>query len=121
MAAATSRLSAPMTGATAAMAELPQMALPQAISSAMRTGSPRPRQMAQLARMVSTTAATMPVRSAGPEATMAPRLTEAPSRVTATSSTCLAEKAMPALKRAPGTQAVRMAMPIRMASTRAST
>ena len=87
----------------------------------MRTGRPRARQRAQLARMVSATAPTMPASSAGPDATMAARLTEAPSRVTATSSTCLAETAIPALKRAPGTQAVRSAVPRRMASTRAST
>ena len=42
--AALSRLgSAPITGATAAMAELPQMALPQAISRAGRCASPRAR------------------------------------------------------------------------------
>ncbi len=38
MEAATSSPSAPMMGATAAMAELPQMELPQATSSAMRCG-----------------------------------------------------------------------------------
>ncbi len=45
MAAATSSPSARITGATAAMAELPQMALPQATSMAMAGARPsiRPR------------------------------------------------------------------------------
>ncbi|MCY1380518.1 hypothetical protein D9M69_683470 [compost metagenome] len=45
MAAATSSPSAPMAGATAAIAELPQMALPQAISIAIRFGRPSKRAM----------------------------------------------------------------------------
>src|SRR3954453_15360478 len=40
MAEATSRPVAPMMGATAAMAELPQIELPQATSTAMRAGQP---------------------------------------------------------------------------------
>ncbi|MNE03219.1 hypothetical protein D3C80_957140 [compost metagenome] len=43
MAAATSSPSASMTGAAAAMAELPQMALPQATSRAMAGGRPKAR------------------------------------------------------------------------------
>jgi len=43
MAEATSRAVAPMMGATAAMAELPHTALPQATSAAMRRGSPAAR------------------------------------------------------------------------------
>ena len=43
IAAATSPASAPITGATAAIAELPQMALPQAIRVAMRGGRPASR------------------------------------------------------------------------------
>ncbi|MCY1238746.1 hypothetical protein D9M72_515020 [compost metagenome] len=40
MAAATSSPRAPIAGATAAIAELPQMALPQAINVASRFGRP---------------------------------------------------------------------------------
>jgi hypothetical protein len=42
---ATSSLSAPMTGATAAMAELPQIELPQAIRTDILCGKPTPRQI----------------------------------------------------------------------------
>ena len=45
MEAAMSRLSAPITGATAAMAELPQIELPQATSIAIRRGRPSRRPM----------------------------------------------------------------------------
>ena len=44
MEAATSFPSAPTTGATAAMAELPQMEFPQATSTAIRAGRPKRRQ-----------------------------------------------------------------------------
>ena len=47
-------------------------------------------------------------------------LTEAPSMTIATSSTNLAQKLMPGLKRGPGVQALRTATPIRIASTSAS-
>ena len=46
MAEATSSGSAPITGATAAMAELPQIELPAEISTAMRRGRPKARAMA---------------------------------------------------------------------------
>ncbi len=121
IAAATSSARAPITGATAAIAELPQMALPQATRIAMRAGRPRVRQIRKLPAMPMTTVPTMPISSVGPEARMAHRLSEAPSRRTATSSSCLAQNAIPECKRASSTQAVRTAMPIKIASTSAST
>ena len=51
---------------------------------------------------------------------MAVARTERPSRTTAISSSSLAEKSMPAAYCAPGVQAVRTAVPMRMASTRLS-
>ncbi len=63
----------------------------------------------------------MPESSAGPEATRADRLIEAPSSITATSSSCLALKAMPMRQRGPGSQTERIAMPARIAITSAST
>ncbi len=111
MEAATSSPSAPMMGATAAMAELPQMELPQATSTAMRCGRPSRRQMPKLAAMASTTTPAMPNSRPGPTSARVRNEIDAPSSATATSSSCLAPKAMPARKRAPGVQAVRTAVP----------
>ena len=57
--------SAPITGATAAIAELPQMELPQATRIAMRRGSPRRRLMAKLVAMATATTTTIPSSSFG--------------------------------------------------------
>ena len=69
------------------MAELPQIALPQAISNAMRAGSPSNRPIAKLNRIAPVTTPAIPTRSGSPAARMVAALTEAPSRTTATSST----------------------------------
>ena len=57
---AMSSASASITGATAAIAELPQIELPQAISSDMRQGKRNRRPMAKLAAIATATTATMP-------------------------------------------------------------
>ncbi len=53
------------------MAELPQIALPQANRIEIRTASPSRRLMAKLAAIVTTTVATIAASSTGPEATSA--------------------------------------------------
>jgi len=109
-----------ITGATAAIAELPQIELPQATRIESRIGRPRTRQITKLTRIATATTRTIAPSNSGPEATSASRLIEAPSSMTATSSSCLALKAMPRTHRRPGFQAVRNAMPSRIARTRAS-
>ena len=120
MEAATSSPSAPMVGATAALAELPQMELPQATSTAMRFGRPSSRQMPKLVGMASTTTPAMPNSRPGPTSARVRKEMDTPSSATAISSICLAPKVMPERNRVPGVQAVRTAVPARMASTRAS-
>ena len=112
--------SAPITGATAAIAELPQIELPQAIRIAMRNGKPKPRQMMKLEPSAMATTAAMPTRRIGPSAKTIATLTDAPSMTTATSSRNFALNAMPGTKRFAGVHAVRMATPSRIASTSAS-
>ena len=116
-----SSLFAPITGATAAIAELPQIALPQAIRQARCDGKPRQRAMAKEIARVTTTVPTTAKSRTGPEAMIAARLIEAPSSITATSSSCLAEKAMPDRQNGSGVQAARIPIPIRIAMTSAST
>jgi hypothetical protein len=96
---ATSSPLAPITGATAAMAELPQIALPQADRGAKQLlevavmllgASISLKALVASGPALLTTVATMPVSRAGPEATSALRLIEAPSSITATSSTVTA-------------------------------
>ena len=70
--------------------------------------------------MATATTPAMPSSIHGPIASTVAALTLAPSRTTATSSRVLAENSMPGLQRAPGGQAVRTAVPIRIASTSAS-
>ncbi len=70
--------------------------------------------------MATTTTPTMPKSSIGPAAITARALTEAPSSTTAISSSVLALKRMPRLKRSSGLSSVRTAVPIRIASTRLS-
>ena len=113
--------SAPMTGATAAIAELPQMELPQAIRIESRVGRPSMRLMPKLRPSVTTTVAAIAPSKATPDAAIAAKLMDAPSSITATSSSCLALKAMPACQRSDGFQKLRTAMPSRIASTSAST
>ena len=112
--------SAPITGATAAMAELPQIELPQATRIAMRSGKPSPRQMMKLEPSAMATTEAMPTRRIGPSASTVATLTDAPSMTTATSSRSFAENAMPGTKCFGGVHAVRRATPSRIASTSAS-
>ncbi len=118
---AISSLVAPMTGATAAIAELPQMELPQAIRIDSRVGRPSMRLMPKLSARVTMTVAAIAPSNAAPDAATAAKLIDAPSSITATSSSCLALKAMPACQRSEGFQKLRTAMPSRIASTSAST
>jgi hypothetical protein len=116
-----SSLWASITGATAAIAEFPQIELPQAIRTDSLVGRPSMRLTPKLsASMIATVPAIAPI-SARPEAAIAAKLIEAPSSTTATSSSCLALKAMPERHRSDGFQAVRIAIPSRIAMTRAST
>ena len=118
---ATSSVLAPIAGATAAIAELPQIELPQAIRIESRTGRPSDRLMPKETASERITSATTETSRAKPEAPTAAKVSEAPSSATATSSNCLALKAIPARQRRPGSQNVRMAVPSRMAITMAST
>ena len=81
--AAISSLLAPITGATAAIAELPQMELPQAIKIAMRSGRPIIRPMTKLTPSAIATTEPMPIRRNGPSARTVAILTDAPSMTTA--------------------------------------
>ena len=69
--------------------------------------------------MTTTVAAMAPIRSQ-PDARIAAKLIDAPSSITATSSSCLALKAIPERQRSDGSQAVRTAIPSRIATTSAS-
>ncbi len=109
-----------MTGAIATIAELPQIALPQAISSAMRVGRPSSRPIPKLSRIAVATTTAMPTRSGSPAAAMVAALTEAPSKTTATSRRYLVLKAMPSCHLSHGVHRLRTVVPIRMASTNAS-
>ncbi|MGY3648388.1 hypothetical protein ACVWW2_003679 [Bradyrhizobium sp. LM4.3] len=118
---AISSLLAPMIGATAAIAELPQMELPQAIRIESRVERPSRRLMPKETLSATTTTAAIDANSATPDAAMAAKLIEAPSSITATSSSCLALNAMPACQRGAGFQKLRSAIPSRIAITSAST
>src|SRR5260370_22842389 len=87
---ATSSVLAPITGATAAIAELPHIELPQAIRIERRTGRPRDRLMPKLTASDRITTVAIATNSTGHEAAIAPMEGQAPSSATATSSTCLA-------------------------------
>ena len=112
--------SAPITGATAAIALFPQIELPQAMRIAIRVLRPCKRQMPKLAAMATTTTPAMPKIIAGPIASTACTLTDAPSSMTAISSRSLADTSMPRLNKAGGAQAVRTTTPSRIARTNAS-
>ena len=86
---------APITGATAAIAELPQIELPQAIRIDRRTGKPSARLMPKLAPSARMTIVTIAPSRTMPDAAIAPNVSEAPSSATATSSSCFAENAIP--------------------------
>ena len=113
-------LLAPIAGATAAIAELPQIELPQAIRIESRTDRPSDRLTAKLTASVRMTMFTITASSVIPDAAIAPKVIEAPSRATASSSICLAPKAIPARNLGVGSQTVRMAVPSRIAMTMAS-
>ena len=117
---ATSRLSAPITGATAAIAELPQIELPHATRTASLAGSPSARPMAKLAVMASATVAAIPSSSGPPSARTVAVLMDKPSSTTATSSSVLPLKSIPLFQNLPGVQAERTAVPVRIARTSAS-
>src|ERR1700676_4929782 len=106
---ATSSVLAPMTGATAAIAELPHIELPQAIRIERRTGKPRDRLMPKPTARDRITTMTIVPSSTKPDAAIAAIVSEAPSSATATSSNCLALKAMPGRQRPAGSQSVRIA------------
>src|SRR5260370_39799560 len=114
---ATSSVLAPITGATAAIAELPHIELPQAIRIERRTGRPRDRLMPKLTASDRTTTGTIATSSTGPDAAIAAIDSEAPSNATATSTTSLALKAMPAGQRPPGSHGGRITGPAPIAST----
>lgn len=118
---AISSVLAPITGATAAIAELPHIELPQAIRIERRTGKPSDRLMPKLTASARMTIVTIAASRTKPDAAIAANVSEAPSSATATSSNCFALKAIPARHRRPGSQNVRMAVPSRMAITMAST
>src|SRR6201989_1789463 len=69
---------ASITGATAAIAELPQIELPAAIKIDSLIGKPRMRLTAKLALKVTMTAATIAAISQMPDAMIAAKLIEAP-------------------------------------------
>ena len=77
---------APMTGVTAAMAELPQIELPQAIKMESRNGNFSIRLRARVAPNVTKTVSTTVPINSKPESAIIPKLIEAPSSRTATSS-----------------------------------
>ena len=116
-----SSLSAPITGATAAIAELPQIELPQATSIAIRTGRPSSRPMPKLAPSARMTMITIAPSRTMPDAAIAENVSEAPSSATATSSNCFAANAIPMSQRRSGSQIARIAIPSRIAMTMAST
>jgi hypothetical protein len=120
MEAATSSPSAPITGATAAIAELPQIELPQATSKAMRGGRRSRRPMTKLAPMADATTPAMPSSIHGPAARIVFALIDTPSRTTATSSRIFALKPMPGNQRRSGVHRLRTLVPITIASTKAS-
>ena len=109
-----------MMGATAAIAELPQIELPQAIRIDSRVDRPSRRLRPNDTQSAITTTAAIDASSAMPDAAMAAKLMEAPSSMTATSRSCLALKAMPACQRGDGFQKLRTAIPSRIAITSAS-
>ncbi|MDE3011087.1 MAG: hypothetical protein KGI67_09395 [Pseudomonadota bacterium] len=120
IAVATTSLSASITGATAAIAELPQMELPQATSSAVFIGRRSARASAKLTPRVAKTVAAMPSSNRVPAAATVSKLTVAPIITTAASSSVLAAKWMPGANVHEGLQAVRSSVPMMMASTRLS-
>jgi len=83
-----SSLLAPITGATAAIAELPQIELPQAIRIERRVGKPSNRLIPKLAASATMTIITIAPSRAKPDAAIAENVSEAPSSATATSSSC---------------------------------
>ncbi len=117
---ATSRLSAPITGATAAIAELPQIELPHATSMASLAGNPSKRPMAKLNVIATATVTAIPSRSGPPSARTVAVLIDSPSSTTAISSRVFPLKSIPLFQSAPGFQTDRTAVPVRMAKTSAS-
>jgi hypothetical protein len=109
-----------MTGATAARAELPQMALPPAIRIARLPLSPANRPPTTPSPSVMAVVMTTAASKAKPSASRLRRSSEAPSRTMATSSTNWAVKTIPVLNILDGIQTVLNATPIRMARTMAS-
>ena len=91
-------------GATAAIAELPQIELPQAIRIDICVGRPSRRLMPIAGAERDDDDRRDRPNSATPEAAIAAKLIEAPSSITATSSSCLALKAMPDCQRGAGFQ-----------------
>jgi hypothetical protein len=110
-----------MTGATAAMAEFPQIELPQAIRIESRTGNSSALPIIKLTPIMAKTIATIRTTKIRPDAAMVEKLNEAPSSIIATSRSCFAPSAMPACHLVLGSQKVRIAVPARIATTNAST
>ena len=117
---ATSSPSAPMTEATATIAELPQIELPHATRIAKRFDRPSSLPIVKLRTIVPVTITTMQASRRHPAASTVAALTLAPRSTTATSRSCLALNLMPGIHAFPGVQAVRTAVPIRIDSTSAS-
>jgi hypothetical protein len=118
--AATSSPSAPITGATAAIAELPQIELPHATRMARRFDRPSSRPITKLSRIAPATMPRIETSKGQPAARTVVALSDAPSSTTATSSTNLALNSTPRFHLGPGIQTVRTAVPTRIASTSAS-
>ncbi len=75
-----SSLLAPITGATAAIAELPQIELPQAIRIDRRAGRPSNRLMPKLAPSARMTTITIAPSRARPDAAIAPNVKRSPEQ-----------------------------------------
>src|SRR6478609_10630652 len=119
-AAATSSESASMTGATATIAELPQIELPQAINIESRLDNPQKRATRKLAQIEMTTIATTQTTSVAPALRNVPKLKEAPRRTMAISSNVLELKLMPGCQDVLPGKTVRVMIPITIAKTSAS-
>ena len=120
IAALTSLPSASIAGATAAIAELPHMALPQATSIAILSERPSARPILYPTAIVRAIVPAIAAINATPVWASTPRLVEAPIRATAASMTGLAAMRMPVWAWSGKGRLVRTKAPARMASTRAS-
>ena len=117
---ATSAASAPITGATAAMAEFPQIALPVATRIARRRRRPSARAINTPSTSPNATIDTIATPRAGPARSDSGRSTEIPRIATDSSSTCLPANRMPGSSRAFGRQTSRTIIPTSSATTSAS-